>query len=99
MPLVHGGAARYLTKLGTDEKQIVKRGMSLGLFEVDDKAPSLTLISESGLYKLAMRSNKPEAKAFQDWVTKVVLPAIRKDGGYVMGDFIAKHYQHQKLCP
>ncbi|UWQ03973.1 Bro-N domain-containing protein [Aliiroseovarius crassostreae] len=37
-------------------------------------------ISESGLYKLIMRSNKPEAQQFQDWVTKVVLPAIRKDG-------------------
>lgn len=44
----------------------------------------ITTISESGLYKLILRSDKPEAKAFQDWVTKVVLPAIRKDGGYVM---------------
>lgn len=44
------------------------------------------LISESGLYKLIMRSDKPKAKPFQDWVTKVVLPAIRKDGGYVMGE-------------
>jgi len=39
--------------------------------------PSLC-ISESGLYKLIMRSDKPEARAFQDWVTKVVLPAIQK---------------------
>lgn len=46
----------------------------------------MKLISESGLYKLVMRSDKPEAKAFQDWVTRVVLPAIRKDGGYVMGE-------------
>jgi len=41
---------------------------------------AVNFISESGLYKLVMRSDKPEAKAFQDWVTKVVLPAIRKDG-------------------
>jgi len=46
----------------------------------------MALISESGLYKLVMRSDKPEAKGFQDWVTKVVLPAIRKDGGYIMGE-------------
>ncbi len=26
-------------------------------------------VSESGLYKLIMRSDKPQAKAFQDWVT------------------------------
>lgn len=40
------------------------------------------LISESSLYKLVMRSDKPEAKKFQAWLTEVVLPAIRKDGGY-----------------
>ncbi|TNC95032.1 MAG: hypothetical protein FD119_2819 [Stygiobacter sp.] len=33
-----------------------------------------------------MRSDKPEAKPFQDWVTSVVLPAIRKDGMYVAGE-------------
>lgn len=46
----------------------------------------LALISESGLYKLILRSDKPEAKPFQDWVTKVVLPSIRKDGGYIVGE-------------
>lgn len=44
------------------------------------------VISESGLYKLVMRSDKPEAKVFQNWVTKEVLPAIRKDGGYIKGE-------------
>lgn len=44
------------------------------------------LISESGLYKIIMRSDKPQARPFQDWVTRVVLPAIRKDGGYVAGE-------------
>jgi len=38
----------------------------------------LKVISESGLYKLIMRSDKPEAREFQDWVTREVLPAIRK---------------------
>lgn len=36
------------------------------------------IISESGLYKLVLRSTKPQARPFQDWVTKTVLPAIRK---------------------
>lgn len=49
-------------------------------------AQQLLIISESGLYKLIMRSDKPEARAFQDWVTKTVLPAIRKDGAYIMGE-------------
>jgi len=43
-------------------------------------------ISESGLYRLIMRSDKPAARRFQDWVTREVLPALRKDGMYVMGE-------------
>lgn len=47
------------------------------------------LISESGLYKLIMRAHpnaNPVVKRFQDWVTREVLPALRKDGMYVMGE-------------
>lgn len=51
------------------------------LFRDTRKCPSMSLISESGLYRLIMRSDKPEARTFQDWVTYTVLPAIRKDGG------------------
>jgi prophage antirepressor-like protein len=43
------------------------------------------IVSEAGVYGLIMQSRKPEAEAFQDWVTGTVLPAIRKDGGFVMG--------------
>ena len=39
------------------------------------------MVSESGLYKLVMRSDKPEAREFQHWVTSVVLPAIRRTAG------------------
>jgi prophage antirepressor-like protein len=46
----------------------------------------LRLVAESGLYKLIMRSDKHETRAFQDWVTRDVLPAIRKDGMYVAGE-------------
>ena len=41
------------------------------------------IVSEAGFYKLVMRSRKPEAKAFQRWVTHEVLPAVRRDGAYV----------------
>jgi prophage antirepressor-like protein len=44
--------------------------------------PHLTLINESGLYSLILRSNKPEAKKFKKWVTSDVLPKIRKTGNY-----------------
>lgn len=44
----------------------------------------VTMINESNLYKLVFQSRKPEAERFADWVTSEVLPAIRKDGGYMM---------------
>lgn len=45
-------------------------------------AQFLTLISESGMYSLVLRSHKPEAKKFSKWVTREVLPSIRKTGSY-----------------
>lgn len=39
-------------------------------------------INESGLYSLILRSNKEEAKDFKKWITKEVLPSIRKTGQY-----------------
>lgn len=45
----------------------------------------VTIISEAGLYSALMRTRKPEAVPFQEWVTDEVLPSIRKHGGYVKG--------------
>ena len=41
------------------------------------------IINESGLYSLILSSKLPQAKQFKRWVTSEVLPAIRKDGGYI----------------
>ena len=46
------------------------------------KATGITLIKESDLYRLIMRSTLPEAENFQDWVCEEVLPSIRKHGKY-----------------
>lgn len=42
-----------------------------------------TVINESGLYNVILRSDKPEAKPFRKWVTSEVLPSIRKHGAYM----------------
>lgn len=42
----------------------------------------LTFINEQNLYKVIMRSDKPQAEPFQDWVCGEVLPSIRKHGTY-----------------
>lgn len=43
----------------------------------------MTVINESGLYNVILRSDKPEAKPFRKWVTSEVLPSIRKHGAYM----------------
>mgnify|MGYP002626020592 CR=1 FL=1 len=44
-----------------------------------------TIISESGLYAVILRSDKPQAKPFRKWVTSEVLPSIRRTGSYTSG--------------
>ena len=41
------------------------------------------LINESGLFSLALSSKLPKAKEFKRWITKEVIPSIRKHGGYL----------------
>ena len=74
-------ASQACQNLDDDEKKVVTREFDSLLFR-ESKAQAMTLISESGLYTLVMRSNKPEAKVFRKWVTSEVLPSIRKTGGY-----------------
>lgn len=45
-----------------------------------------TIINESGLYAVILRSDKPQAKPFRKWVTSEVLPTIRKTGGYISNE-------------
>lgn len=44
---------------------------------------NMTIINESGLYNVILRSDKPEAKPFRKWVTTEILPSIRKHGAYM----------------
>ena len=75
--------------LGTDTRDLHKILESDEITNVDSihiaqnggKAP--LIISEPGLYRLVMKSRKPEAKEFQRWVTHEVLPSIRKHGAYM----------------
>ena len=48
----------------------------------------MTAVSESGLYAVVLRSDKPQAKPFRKWVTSEILPTIRRTGGYVADEDI-----------
>ncbi|EMR8808355.1 BRO-N domain-containing protein [Neisseria gonorrhoeae] len=45
----------------------------------------MTYINEPNLYRLIIKSRKPAAEAFEEWVMETVLPTIRKTGGYQVG--------------
>ena len=79
------GAGPHLQRLRADERRVIWKRDYLNLFG-ESRAPSYAVISESGLYKLIMRSDAERAQPFQDWVTRDVLPAIRRDGAYVRGE-------------
>ncbi|MDY5173602.1 phage antirepressor [Enterococcus faecium] len=49
---------------------------------------SMTIINESGLYSLILKSKLPSAKKFKRWVTSEVLPQIRKHGMYATDDLL-----------
>ena len=51
-------------------------------------------INESGLYSLILRSKLESAKVFKRWVTKDVLPSIRKTGRY---DYCIDHKYNNTL--
>ena len=58
-----------------------------GVHEMDTPSgrQEMTIINESGLYALVLNSKLKTARDFKNWVTKDVLPAIRRNGGYVTG--------------
>ena len=70
--------SRHLAANQLDEKGVAK---SYTLTQGGEQ--EITFINEPNLYRVIFRSNKPEAKAFQDWVFNDVLPAIRQHGAYV----------------
>ena len=67
--------SRACARLDADEKGVI-------IINTPGGPQELLIMNEPGLYKVILRSNKPEAKAFQRWVTHEVLPQIRKTGSY-----------------
>lgn len=51
-------------------------------------AQKMSVVNESGLYTMLIRSQNPKAKPFRRWVTSEVLPSIRKHGAYMTADKI-----------
>ena len=79
-----GTPARVAERLDPDEVSQTHITDSLG------RQQETTIINESGLYNVILRSDKPEAKPFRKWVTSEVLPTIRRHGMYATPDTVEK---------
>ena len=69
-----GNTSQALSYLEDDERGVTTNDTPGGNQQV-------SIVNESGLYSLILRSRKPEAKLFKRWITHEVLPTIRKTGG------------------
>lgn len=66
-----------------------RHSMPTGVGTPSGQDQEMWFVNEPGLYQLIFTSRKPEAVAFQRWVFNDLLPALRKNGRYVMGQTIA----------
>ena len=82
--VLHIGNSRdVVARLDQDEKGV-------GQIDTLGGKQEMTIINESGLYNVILRSDKPEAKPFRKWVTSEVLPTIRRHGMYATPDTVEK---------
>lgn len=72
-----GNSRQALSRLDDDEKGVISTDTPGG-------EQQMQAVNEAGLYVLVLSSRKPEARAFKRWVTHEVLPALRRDGGYMV---------------
>lgn len=79
---------RVAERLDNDEVSLTH------LIDAIGRSQKTTIINESGLYGVILRSDKPQAKPFRRWVTHEVLPAIRKTGSYTDTE-----NKFSKYCP
>nr|DAI73795.1 MAG TPA: repressor domain protein [Caudoviricetes sp.] len=75
--LGYGDATHMTRRLEDDEK-------GLRSVETPGGTQMANVITEPGLYSAILGSRVPEAKAFKRWVTHEVLPALRREGGYMV---------------
>lgn len=78
-----GNSRMVYERLDADER---------GVSQIDTPggAQNMSTVTESGLYSVILRSDKPEAKPFRKWVTSEVLPSVRKHGAYMTPEVIER---------
>ena len=84
-----GSTSWFVAKDICDALGLSNPSVALGSLDSDERSKlflgrqgEANVISESGLYALVIRSNKPNARRFRKWITSEVLPSIRRTGKY-----------------
>lgn len=75
---------------GATKNRLDEKGVSLINTLTNGGMQQIVYVNEKNLYKAIMRSDKPNAEPFQDWVCGEVLPSIRKHGAYMTPETIEK---------
>ena len=67
---------------GATKNRLDQKGVNLINTPTSSGEQQMIFVNEKNLYRVIMRSDKPQAEPFQDWVCGEVLPSIRKHGAY-----------------
>lgn len=87
-----------LTTTSRVAERLNSKGVSSTHTLTNGGTQKLTFIDEGNLYQTIMGSRKPEAKKFADWVTREVIPSIRKYGYYSEGRMSSREvYEFSKF--
>jgi anti-repressor protein len=70
-------SADVAKRLNKDDIDLIYVTDSIG------RQQQMVMINEGALYSVIIRSDKPEARKFEYWITHEVLPSIRKHGVYI----------------
>ena len=72
----------------SNQSSLISRLSSRGVYKLHIKDYLGTYVDEGNLYSCIFQSRKPEAEKFRDWVTREVIPSIRKHGAYMTNDVL-----------
>lgn len=74
-----------LTQPSKVKERLSEKGVNIIPTLTKGGKQNLLYIDEPNLYKAIFQSRKESAERFTDWVSREVLPSIRKHGGYIAG--------------
>lgn len=86
-----------------DRRQVRVRLNQRGMYQIPTPTSGglqkTYYINESNLYRVILKSDKKEAIEFENWVCEEVLPSLRKNGSYSMGENLVEVKEHRRRLP